>query len=561
MTCVRYEYDCYYAPGSDRGSSYIPKPGPIYTPTSSSAVGPPSGSTPTPSPEIATQPLNRAPSHQGIPDPYRSCFVNASSAVAFPRILGIELNSRSVPRLHSYAWNLGIRPPPHIDQLDFTHYLPFTESQRLVDVYFNVVHPVFAFLDRQNFNELWRARYLKRCKHCDIDPIICGVAALGSLFAIGAQQASHPHEADLTDLAKACLENTSTLGGPTQDHVTAWMLRTNYLRATSRPHGAWLSSCTTMHIIEATGLHHEISNTAIPSPAALELSPVEIEARRRLFWVAWALNTTISYEYGRGRVSLPNASVRPIDASEPGIHTHQLISIAQILPSECAIANNTTDDVMTLYSSFRSLTGLHTQSDELSLYRADLAFCLYRRLRLFQSSCTSIPSETTSLVISIGLSALPSVERLAARHLPWWTVISVPFRLLCVLLAIDSRESLSRVAQVIITLEEVGRQWDTHMVREAVGCAGVLVKLSRRKKEKDLKWLDDGMPHGPIAGEGEAGIGLHDTSTDGIVQQSPQQFQRWNSQNTQPQQQQGALTDCGPTLNAAEGLDVPLLED
>ena len=114
-----------------------------------------------------------------ILDPYKNRYMSDSSAVAFPRLLGIELSSSNAPRLHSFAWNLGVRAEPRVDQLDFTTYLTFTESERLIEVYFKTVHPVYDFIDRESFTELWRSRYLMRNEKRDIDAVICGVAALG----------------------------------------------------------------------------------------------------------------------------------------------------------------------------------------------------------------------------------------------------------------------------------------------------------------------------------------------------------------------------------------------
>jgi hypothetical protein len=146
--------------------------------------------------------------------------MNTGSAIAFPRLLGIELSSSNVPRLHSFGWNLGVRAEPRVDRLDFTQYMSFIESQRLVEVFFAAVHPVFDFMDRESFTELWRSRYILHNEKRDVDAIICGVAALGSLFTIGSQQSSHPHEAELVNLAKIHLESTSTLSSPSEDHVT-----------------------------------------------------------------------------------------------------------------------------------------------------------------------------------------------------------------------------------------------------------------------------------------------------------------------------------------------------
>ena len=322
---------------------------------------------------------------------------------------------------------------------------------------------------------------------------------LGSLFTIGTQQSSHPHEAELVNLAKLHLESTSTLSSPNQDQIAATILRTIYLRATTRPHASWLSSCTLMHQIEACGLHQEISNIAIVSPAAPEVGAGDTEIRRRTFWVSWALNRIISYEYGRSPVYLPGTSVKPFDTAGSTTSSHILVALANTLPEETISQDN---EEAVIQNSLDALDKISIASEPLTLLKADIAFCLYRRLRSLRARA-SISTATTAFVMSIGISALPNVKSLAAQRLPWWTIISVPFQLVCVLLAIDSRESLSHVAQAMCTLESVGRHWDTHMAREAVGCAGLLVKLSRRRKEEDLKYLESSMPrcsgpHGPV---------------------------------------------------------------
>jgi hypothetical protein len=247
-----------------------------------------------------------------------------------------------------------------------------------------------------------------------------------------------------------------------------------------------------MHIAEATGLHQDMSNISIVSPAAPEMGSCESEIRRRLFWVAWSLNRVLSYEYGRSSVDLPNSNVQAIDNDDESV-THQYVALANMLPGDDLDVHDQ-ESARALYKSLTAINALETDSNEIVLMKADLAFCIYRRLRLSQGTSAGVSSAAASLVIQIGLDALPASSDLASQHLPWWTVISVPFQLLCVLLAIDSRESLSHVAEAMEALEEVGKCWDTHMVREAVGSASFLVKLSRKRKEEDMKFLGNSMP-------------------------------------------------------------------
>jgi hypothetical protein len=309
-----------------------------------------------------------------------------------------------------------------------------------------------------------------------------------------------------------------------------------------------------MHQIEACGLHQEISNIAIVSPAPPESRESEMDVRRRIFWVSWALNRIISYEYGRSRVHLPGTSVKPFDTTDSSTSSHILIALANSLPEDTHAHDN---EEAVIQSSLDALNQISIDSEPLILLRADIAFCLYRRLRSLHARA-SVCARTTALVISIGISALPTVTSLAKQRLPWWTVISVPFQLVCVLLAIDSRESLSHVAQAMNTLESVGKHWDTHMAREAVGCAGLLVKLSRRRKEDDLRYLERSMPrnsgpYGPVEPSDTAEELPQPTSSVGASTVAAQPTSSVDSSvldNT-----------IHPAINWADGLDVEIPEN
>lgn len=105
--------------------------------------------------------------------------MRTSSAIAFPRILGIDLSSSNAPRLHSFAWNVGVRLEPRVENIDFTKYLSYSECQRLTGVYLATVHPVYDFIDQEAFTQRWQSRYVLREETDDIDAIVCGVVALG----------------------------------------------------------------------------------------------------------------------------------------------------------------------------------------------------------------------------------------------------------------------------------------------------------------------------------------------------------------------------------------------
>jgi hypothetical protein len=311
-----------------------------------------------------------------------------------------------------------------------------------------------------------------------------------------------------------------------------------------------------MHQIEACGLHQEICNIGIVSPAAPEVGLREADIRRRLFWVSWALNRIISYEYGRSRVYLPGTSAKPFDTTNCTTSSHILVALANSLPEDTHAQDN--EEAM-IQNSLDALNLISIESEPLTLLKTDIAFCLYRRLRSLHARA-SVSTETTALIISIGISALPTVTSLARQRLPWWTIISVPFQLVCVLLAIDSRESLSHVAQAMNTLESVGRHWDTHMAREAVGCAGLLVKLSRRRKEEDLRYLESSMPknsgpHGPVEVLSEAADEPFQSTTGADSSSTPAQV------TTGTDSGMATTSAMPPAINWADGLDVEIPEN
>lgn len=314
-TCVRYEYRCEYANGAKRPSMALasdvapepPAPQPIGR-TAPSII------------QLQAHPLT-APGarfhHRGILDPVKTRFVKANSAIAFPRIIGMDLESDSIPRLHSFAWHLGIRNEPKEPPFDITTSMTWQDMQRLSDVYFQVVKPEFGLPDQLEFMEHVAARFANPSGVKDIDSVALGVAALGSFFSPN----PHPNEETFVADAWRVLESRSVTKSPLPNHVAGWILRTLYLRLTSRPHASWVSSCITMHQVEASGLHKEMQTIAVvypPTNADHKLA----KQRRRLFWIARAMNIFLSFEYGRTRVNYDVVTTKKF-APEAGSFAHR----------------------------------------------------------------------------------------------------------------------------------------------------------------------------------------------------------------------------------------------
>jgi hypothetical protein len=433
--------------------------------------------------------------HRGILDPVKTRFVRANSAIAFPRILGMDLESDSIPRLHSFAWHLGIRqevaePPVYVSEN-----MTWAEFQALAGVYFKTVKPEFGLLDEADLMEQIAARFAAPFGVKDIDSVALGVAALGSFFS------SKPHPKEdcfVIDAQKLLLQKNSN--SPTPIHVAGWILRTIYLRLASRPHCSWISSCITMHQVEASGLHKEIQTIAVVWPQVPHNDHKLAKSRRRLFWMARALNTILSFEYGRTRVNFDVVTTKKF-AAEHGSYAHQFVELADLLPTDFVDRDREPDPPAALGNALSKIEAMQTESEFISLLKADLSFAIYRRLWLMSLTDAKDRADT---VINIGKAALGAAARLLASKTPWWNVICTPFQLLCVVISVGTPKSLSHIQEIMNLMHDIATVYDTHMVREAYNQATALIAMARKRKQKELDALN-AIPEPPFTDHPSAG--------------------------------------------------------
>ncbi|KAK5116119.1 hypothetical protein LTR62_008445 [Meristemomyces frigidus] len=480
-TCVRYEYQCEF-PTSTKRSSYGPTgdPPPEIPPPPAELIqtGPPSII------QLQKHPLT-APGarfhHRSMLDPVKTRFVRANSAIAFPRILGMDLESESIPRLHSFAWHCGIRAEHVEDSLDITTLLSRDDLRRLAKIYFTVVNVEFGLLDETDFGERASVRYENPHGIDDMDSVILGICALGSFFS----SSPHVRENDLVRGARELLMEKS-INHPGTNNVAGWVLRTIYLRLASRPHGSWISSSIAMHQVESSGLHKEIQTIAVVYPAAPTGDHKVAKARRRLFWVARALNIILSFEYGRSRVAFDVITTKRF-AAEQGSSAHQFVELAELLPNDYVDREREPDPPGALCTALTKIEDLKSSSPFIQLLKADLAFAIYRRLWLM--SLTDAKDRAES-VLGIGRSASEASATLLETRTPWWNVVHAPFQFVCVMLAIGSPRALAHIKDGLGLLRCIAEVYGTHMTREAYNQAAALVQMSRRRKERELEALN-----------------------------------------------------------------------
>lgn len=239
----------------------------------------------------------------------RSNFRTAYSAVAFPRLLATEFSPENAPRLPLFRME-----PEAV--ADVAALPTLDEARGLSDIYFTIVHHEIGFLDRTVYEKKVTESCNGTVEDRAYDCVICGVTALGSFFAGGSAQ---PNEWRLLKTVKEVVQSSSVIYYPTINNIAAWILHTVYLRLTTRPNGAWLSSCALTHILESIGLYKDQGSAPFspPSSAAM-IDNAEIEYRRRWFWVGWSLNAAVSCEYGRIKIHLDVTCRKPrADSNTP----------------------------------------------------------------------------------------------------------------------------------------------------------------------------------------------------------------------------------------------------
>lgn len=506
-TCVRYEYQCEYPPAkrpstAHQNGDHAPASAPPLQPQQQQQqqpqqqqqreeLSPDATRGPPKITQLQKHPLT-APGarfhHRGILDPFKTRFVRANSAIAFPRILGMDMESENIPRLHSFAWHTGIRAEPVEEAIGITSFLAWPDVQSLARTYFDIMNPEFGLLEEQDFMDQAAARFSNPMGPNDIDAVILGVAAIGSFFSPN----PHAKETDFIFGARNVLVSRSLSHSPNVNVVAAWILRTLYLRLCSRPHGSWLCSSITMHQAEASGLHKEMQTIAVVYPAAPTGDHKLVKTRRRLFHIARALNIILSFEYGRSRVNFDVVTTKKFSA-ETGGHAHQFVDLADLLPNDFVDREREPDPPAALGNALTKIEEMHTDSSFMTLLKADLAFAIYRRLWLM--SLTDAKDRAES-VINLGEAALAASASLLETRTPWWNVVHAPFQFLCVVLAVSTPRSLTCAQEALQLLHRIAQTYSTYMTQEAYNQALALVKMSKARKQKELEALN-GIPQAP----------------------------------------------------------------
>ncbi|KAJ5827294.1 Transcription factor [Penicillium robsamsonii] len=423
----------------------------------------------------------------GIFDEHKSRYTGASAAMAFPHILSAALGSGSPPKMHSFAYNFGIRPEeaPNAHGL-LGKLISEDDLSFFSGVYFSVMAPITDYMDPRIYAQRCRDYYHGTGSTAvAFGAVAAGVAALGSFLSPN----RHPREPDLVQYAKAILDDPVSMRMLGIDHIIAWAMRVLYLRATTRPNTAWVASCTAMHLCEAVGLHEEENIKKMASVAGAAIVGHDADRLRRIFWISWAGHNMLCYEYDRSSVRFGAVTCQAIIPTAGSV-ADQFVQIAQIIPApnspfhlECRPLTPREE----LFERLKALDKLEFTHPFLVVTKADIAFCFYRRIYQLKMG---ISDEIIQLVIDSGNAAVEAAQQLANQGHLFWNVIGSVFQYACVLLAIDTPAASVHIAAAFKGLENLVKTADTGLTRKALSMAQHLLSLNMAKKRKELAQLE-----------------------------------------------------------------------
>lgn len=413
--------------------------------------------------------------------------LESNSGSAFVRTFAMTVDPTSAPPFQFLGHNLFLGER-HLSlptlQSSITDIVSFPDLQNLVSVYMNKVQPCYRFLDQTILEQAVTQRYLDNAQSAASDGVLCGVAALGCVFS---DLQDLQIETQLVDLAKVLIDSVAAEQASV-NAANAWILRTVYLRLTGKPEQAWMASCTTLHMIDAAGIHTNDRQTALE----IDAYPIDLDTRRRMFGVARHLNIWLSFDLARSRVVLQNASL-DMPVAKTGEYTTEIL---ELLPFTESLDPGKPMSGQDLLSSLGSvLRRTHTQPPSV-LAQCNLMLCLYRRLYTLR---WKIPSNLVNEALHLIRVGVDAVHACIESGSPWHHVANIPFQSICALLAIDSSQSFAILGDAISCLEAVNLAYRSKATNDAMSAAQALVFMHQKRREVEVKRQSELLKLYPIA--------------------------------------------------------------
>ena len=116
-------------------------------------------------------------------DSRKGFLVDASSVLAFPRLLANSLESGQPPKLRDLVYNIGLRQERYFVQGNtLRDILSLENAQRYAQVFFRVVHPWHTYLDPEEFMARLQRHFSEMLHEPPFEMLTSFIVALGSYF-------------------------------------------------------------------------------------------------------------------------------------------------------------------------------------------------------------------------------------------------------------------------------------------------------------------------------------------------------------------------------------------
>ncbi|PWN31592.1 uncharacterized protein FA14DRAFT_158408 [Meira miltonrushii] len=422
--------------------------------------------------------------HTDSPD-NRAANVQSNSGVLFAASIAADLGAKALNGRDEgpfIAWNLGLRNACSTSSAQTQPWSQIIHRRAMMkhlETYENVMHPIYRFVNVDEVAHLVDSNHGQDQRQGTLlDAIMCGIAAIGSLFSDSKDMTI---EIALEQNVRAILDAHAEDEHHLPEAACAWLLRTLYLRASKVPHACWHASCIVMHACERARLHIEETVSLMRNTgSAPVLDP------RRTYHVAKLLNTWISFELGRTHVSLARASTLLPDMSNVG--SESSTTMLHLFDLSLNLEPSATPSHERLLDILQEVVDVPCPSPVVVLSQAMVVLSIVRRLRFGLG--LQLSTDTTALILTIGQKGMACTnEILNTNGGPWWHVATLPYQVLCTVMALNTRKALTLVPTVMDTIRNAHSRYPTQMMDRILKRSLALVHALHKHKLDDARLL------------------------------------------------------------------------
>lgn len=350
-------------------------------------------------------------------------------------------------------------------------------TQKQLRSFFLSDFPACGFLDLHILLARCEKHWLGHDQGLPFEALIGGVIGLASVLdnAINIRQ-----EADIIQHAENILNDPVILSEPRVEVLAAIVLRGLYLRATTTPHVTWLLNCTAMHMAESLGLHKDYESNVgkYHDPA----NQWDNDAISCMFWIICSGNRLVSHELGRSPVVLHGVTRKFPFSSSDTSGAAILCRLSCLLP----VKEVSDEDQERSKQSLDIIAKTAGGHPFLKLIAADVCFCLYRRIHVGNHRITK---EQCQQVVLIGRAAVRAASQLLHKERPWWNMLGTLFQFCCVLISMDSLDSLADLRYAMKTINLIHDRYPGEKKAQALSTLRALITASKQRKQTQIAYL------------------------------------------------------------------------